>query len=415
MKAPATEATHPDDEPAESAANWLPRLGAHIPALDGLRGLAILLVLIRHQTVMSRSAGPALDEWFARIAEVGWSGVDLFFVLSGFLITGILCDSKQGPHYFRNFYIRRTLRIFPLYYAVVFFSLVILPNLPQGFVPPEKTERFGSIRGDEIFYWLYLSNFSIAAAGEWRHGILDISWSLAIEEQFYILWPTVVFLLSRRSLMRLCGVLVALALAIRVGMTLSGANPIAIYVITPARMDELAIGAFIALAARGPGGILGLVPAARWIVAGTLPILVAGFLWRGGLEHDDPLVQTVGFTLLGLLFGALLVLSLAALPGSGRARLFQSSFMRSFGKYSYALYLFHLPLRALIRDTVYGKHQFLTLFGSQIPGQLVFYVAATALAFACALVSWHLLEKRFLRLKDSFPTAPHRSAGIDTP
>ena len=117
---------------------------------------------------------------------------------SGLLITGILVDSKGGAGYFWNFYAHRTLRIFPLYYAVVFLSLVVIPNLPPGLVPSGKLANFGRIDGDELWYWLYLSNFSIARAGEWRHGILGISWSLAIEEQFYLEWPLVVLRCSLR-------------------------------------------------------------------------------------------------------------------------------------------------------------------------------------------------------------------------
>ena len=223
--------------------------GAQIPALDGLRGVAILLVLFHHQTLL-RLDGSGVDPWFGRLFHVGWCGVDLFFVLSGFLITGLLLDAKGGPHYFRNFYARRTLRIFPLYYAVVFFSLVILPNLPEGILPAQKAQSFGRIEGDEIWYWTYLSNYSIAAAGQWRHGILDVSWSLAIEEQFYLLWPLLVAKLGRGALWRLCAGLILLAPACRLALLAAGADELAPYVLTPARIDTLAIGASLALAIR---------------------------------------------------------------------------------------------------------------------------------------------------------------------
>jgi peptidoglycan/LPS O-acetylase OafA/YrhL len=291
-------------------------------------------------------------------------------------------------------------RIFPLYYADVFLSLVVIPNLPEGVVPARKLEGFGRIEGDDLWYWAYLSNFAIARAGEWRHAILDISWSLAIEEQFYLVWPALVLWLGRRGLVRLCAFLLIGALAVRVAMFLAGAHFIAIYVLTPARLDTLAAGALVAAWVRGPTGLLGLVPPARRILVASLLLLLGAFVWRRGLDPSvDPWVYTLGFSVLVAFFAALLVLALAAPPGSALFRFFSHPAMRTFGKYSYAIYLFHLPLRALLRDTVYGPDRFLTLFGSQIPGQLLFYVAATLLTLPVAMASWHLFEKHFLKLK----------------
>jgi peptidoglycan/LPS O-acetylase OafA/YrhL len=362
--------------------------------------------MVFHQTLLSGSgAANAFDRWFFDLAKVGWCGVDLFFVLSGYLITGILWDARNSEGYFRNFYARRTLRIFPLYYAVVFFALVVLPNLPAGVVPPEKVVSLGRLEAsDEIWYWLYLSNFSIAAAGAWRHGILDISWSLAIEEQFYLVWPAVVFLLSRTALLRLCLAMIVGALALRVGLALADTIWISAYVLTPARMDVLAVGAFVALASRGPGGIDGLRPGSRAFGLGAGLLLAAWFLWAGSLNVRDPLVRTFGFTLVALAFGGLLVEVLCVRSGSALHRFFTHRALRELGKYSYALYLFHLPLRALLRDTVYGSDDFPIVLGSQVPGQLLFYAAASSLAFAAAFASWNLYEKRFLALKRYFPT-----------
>jgi len=132
--------------------------------------------------------------------------------------------------------------------------------------------------------------------------------------------------------------------------------------------------------------------------------LVGIFLWRGRLDGMDPVVQVAGYSLLALLYASLLVLIVQARPESRLQRFFTARSLRMFGRYSYALYLFHLPLRALIRDTVYGRPEFLTLFGSQIPGQLIFYVASTALALVFALASWYLFESHLLRLKRFFPS-----------
>ena len=379
----------------------------HVPALDGVRGLAILLVLVYHETLLSATEGATLaDRWFAQVCHAGWSGVDLFFVLSGFLISGILLDAKGRPHYFRNFYARRTLRIFPLYYAVVFLSLVVIPNLPAGFVPIDKLANFGRIEGDEIWYWLYLSNFSIAQAGEWRHGILDISWSLAIEEQFYLVWPAIVLCCSRRTLQRLCVGIVLVSPVLRLAAVLLGFDPIAIYVLTPLRLDPLAVGALIACFVRSERGLDALAPHAPRVLVASVLGLMALWGWRGDLAALDPAVQVVGFSLLALAFGGLLVQTLKARPGGPLAGFFTHPVMRVFGKYSYALYLFHLPLRAMVRDGFYGRDDLWTLFGSQIPGQLVFYAISTALALVAAKLSWELYERRWLELKRFFPVAP---------
>ena len=145
-----------------------------IPALDGLRGIAIILVIISHATLYRPEEG--LDSWIAAVPLFGWIGVDLFFILSGYLITGILLDSRNSQNYYSSFFARRALRIFPLYYVVLFLALVILPQLPELHrvivgpypIPPK------------LPYWLYLTNFSIADRGM-VHGWLDVAWSLAIE------------------------------------------------------------------------------------------------------------------------------------------------------------------------------------------------------------------------------------------
>jgi peptidoglycan/LPS O-acetylase OafA/YrhL len=125
----------------------------------------------------------------------------------------------------------------------------------------------------------------------------------------------------------------------------------------------------------------------------------------GGFDPYVPAMQMVGYTGLGLLFGGLLVLTLTAGPGWLPLRALQSRPLMTFGKYSYALYLFHLPLRAIIRDKLYGPDQFLTLMGSPLPGQVLFYVAATLVALVAAWLSWNLYEKHFLALKRHFGSA----------
>jgi peptidoglycan/LPS O-acetylase OafA/YrhL len=382
----------------------------HIPSLDGLRGLAILLVMLFHMTLLGTLPGSmdlnfhcAFDRLWFNIMEFGWCGVDLFFVLSGFLITGLLYDAKGGARYFSSFYVRRVLRIFPLYYLVVAFSLLVLPHIHNS-----KTQKFGHIAGDEIWYWTYLSNYIIAKK-HFRHGILDVSWTLAIEEQFYLVWPAVVLLLSRVKLLWVCVGMIVSAIIVRTILFAHGVHPIAIMALTPCRMDSLAVGAALAMLVRGPGGV------DRWIFPAKIVGFISGLFlavhWivKGPSWDDSTFGQDLGYSLLAIFFGSVLCLSLRLKPRSFPNQLLNSTFMRQMGRYSYALYLCNFPIRALIRDGVYGPSRFLTVFGSQMPGQLVFYGLAMSGSVIVAWLSWHLYEVHFLRLKRFFPM-PHASA-----
>ena len=148
----------------------------HDPALDGVRGLAIALVVASHVTTWP----PATQ---------GWIGVDLFFVLSGFLITGILADSRNVIGRARAFYVRRALRILPLYYGVLVTLFVVIPILH-----PLHTQEYQTLAREQWWYWTYLQNWRIASAHSIDGGSLVWFWSLAIEEQFYLIWPVTLVL-----------------------------------------------------------------------------------------------------------------------------------------------------------------------------------------------------------------------------
>jgi peptidoglycan/LPS O-acetylase OafA/YrhL len=392
---PCLEAVVPDAK-AQGASSRPRSHCDHLPVLDGLRGLAILAVMIYHQTILT--SDNTIDQIFLRFAEFGWCGVDLFFVLSGFLITGILLDAREAPHYFKNFYARRALRIFPLYYAVLIFCLGLLPLFPHL-----KVANFSRIAGDEAWYFLYLQNYVMAWRGAFRHGILDVTWSLAIEEQFYLVWPFVVLLLRPRALLGLCLAVILFVPVLR-GVALAyWVSPLAVYVATPTRLDGLAAGAFAVLAVRQARSVQQLLPTSR-LLAGAAGVGVLGvWLTPKGYSWESPLTATVGFSLLAVFFAAMLLLAVGSRPGKLLHRTLTHPFMRAFGKYSYSMYLFHLPLRALLRDTVYNNSRFPTVGGSRLPGQVLFYLAATALTFAVSWLSWHLLEKQFLKLKRFFP------------
>jgi peptidoglycan/LPS O-acetylase OafA/YrhL len=367
--------------------------GRHIPVLDGLRGIAILLVLFLHFAPYAPGLGrptSLMDRLYVRVAETGWLGVDLFFVLSGFLITGILYDTKGSKHYFRQFYARRFLRIFPLYYAVLALFLIVLPWLH---IFDSVTKE---LRGEAAWYWTYLYNFKVAATGFRTSGALSHFWSLAVEEQFYLIWPIVVLWLGRKHLLVICAAAVVAALACRLALSFTG------YVVlpdvwTPARMDALAVGAFIAVMARQPDG---LAVMRRW----ATPVAVAAALPLAVMLRYNVAVTTVAHTLGALLFGAILVVSLIA-PASGPlVRTTASPFLTFFGRYSYALYIFH-PLLLWFKP-VFSLAFVPTVFGSLLPAYLLWLVMSIGATVAVALVSWHLLEKQFLKMKRFFPYHP---------
>src|SRR5438045_2849128 len=169
-----------------------PRQSAYVPELDGVRGLAILGVMALH-FVGTIAPTNVLERALAKAAGYGVWGVDLFFVLSGFLITGILYDSKASSRYLRDFYMRRALRIFPLYYGVLFVLFVLIPRDMLSRVDPQ----LGAARDLQVWVWPYLTNVYLGAGQTWSIPYISHFWSLAIEEHFYLVWPFVILLLSR--------------------------------------------------------------------------------------------------------------------------------------------------------------------------------------------------------------------------
>jgi peptidoglycan/LPS O-acetylase OafA/YrhL len=339
-----------------------------------------------------------------KVAGYGVVGVDLFFVISGFLITGLLLEAKGKPHYFRNFYARRTLRIFPLYYFVLACSFLVLPL----FVTPSPL--LAVAQAQQGWLWTYLSNFYIAATSSWESMTYFAHfWSLAIEEQFYLVWPLVVLLASREGLARIClGVIVA-GLALRIGLVLNGVSELSVSVLTPCRVDTLCVGAFLATHIRRPG------VRDRWVaqsgrVAVLLAIVLAALIVFVAVTKFEPLVlHQVRNSLYALLFAALILVALKGRADDGRFNVvtlvLRSSILRFFGKYSYGLYVYHALLTWLMieaqteqwLDGVTGNHA-LTIVVRAVMGVVV--------SLAVAMLSYHLLEKRFLALKRYFEASP---------
>jgi peptidoglycan/LPS O-acetylase OafA/YrhL len=371
---------------------------AYIPALDGIRGLAILLVLCFHFMLVEGDS--PVVRMIQKTWGFGWVGVDLFFVLSGFLITGILLDAKDRPNYFRNFYARRTVRIFPLYYAFLVVMLLVLPALVghSAFVA-----HLGEPPVGQWAYWLYVYNLFQGHHGPTFSHALGVTWSLCIEEQFYLLWPTVVWFCSTRTLLKVCGGLMLVSLLSRLVMVMNGFGEVPVSQWTFCRMDALAVGAALALVFKSNlASVEKLRLPARWLVW-CVPVVILSLNVVGGKLMHNPIFLVGGFTALAAMFGSLLLLTVTSAPGTILSRFFTHPLMRMFGRYSYAIYLFNQPVKYLLRDFVFNPNVNFVVLGSRVPAQLGFFVIATIITLALAWLSWHLFEKHFLKLKDLFP------------
>ncbi len=341
----------------------------HIPRLDGVRAVAVLLVLALH---VPKAPGNILEVALARIAAAaGQVGVDLFFVLSGFLITGILLDTRGHPQYLRNFYIRRTLRIFPLYYFALALMSVVLPRMGHPIFTPAR---------DQLWFWAYLQDVAFTfwptVTGP------NHFWSLAVEEHFYLIWPFLVWKWDIPYLRRALAGIILLTFGVWLLLLFFGYGT---FYFTLARFDGLSLGALLAIRARS-GGLQVLAVMAhttlRWAV---VPFAVLYFAVSGSALWS---VQVLKSTVIALLLAAVLVLVLTGKPESAAVRVLSSAPLRSIGKYSYAMYVFHPVLEVL----------------AYLPATsfLIRFPLAIGLTWAMARVSWTLVEYPFLRLKSRF-------------
>lgn len=370
-----------------------------------MRGIAILMVMALHFVCSAITVPQSRLEYvLGRLTGYGAWGVDLFFVLSGFLITGILWDTRGRAEYFKTFYMRRTLRIFPLYYATL---LVLVVLLPAGLLERYAPEAL-KIRELQWWLWPYLANVYVAKQGGFDIPYVSHFWTLAVEEHFYLVWPFVVGLLSRVTVVRVSMVSIAFALIMRAGFEHWYPGSLYGHVLTPFRLDALCIGALLALSVRGPRGIDGMAHVAKrgWLPAafGVLACSVLNAKLPGVLP-----VQALRETLLALLFGFGIVL---ASHGAGPPLLKQtlrSPWLRFFGKYSYGLYVFHGIIAYAL-----GVHGSLPLFerltGGHLSGLLLQALLASLASIGLSVLSYELFEERFLRLKERFEPKAGKAA-----
>jgi len=360
--------------------------------LDGVRGVAIALTLLCNTLMLGWGGNHAQKAWHL-LAEGSWIGVQLFFVLSGFLITGILIDSKGGKFYFRNFYARRALRIFPAYFlmvAIVFIGL----SISNQHMPLSQS-----------CYWFFVSNFCIANYGSWVDDHLGITWSLAVEEQFYLVWPFLIWLLPVRYLGKAIAAIIAASLLLRYGMVAAGVSGLKLYALTPVRADGLAAGALIAVAVRSGIGGERLAKLGITALAGGIAAMVAVTIEAGSFDYRNTFIMTIGYTALTVASSGL-VLFLAAEQNAAHAlrRTFRWKPLVAFGFYSYGIYLYHALVSFFFGRFPFLQPEALARFpGGPFAAQIMATASITAITFLLALVSYHLFEKRFLDLRPYFP------------
>lgn len=352
------------------------RLPSHIPELDGLRGLAIALVLIYHCHTKLESTH------FDVIAKWGWVGVNLFFVLSGFLITGIIADSREDPRFFRNFYARRALRIWPVYVLVLLMNYLAVPWIFGSFWWSVDQMR----SAPWLHYIFFVQNLFFIALP----GTLGPTWSLAIEEQFYVFWaPVARFFRNGALLPFLIAVLIASPF-----MRLANFR-----FVTPTNtlthLDGLAIGSMIALGLRT---IEFSRSALRRFAALGLLFGISGvilMIFHGSAFTDSLLALGFG----GMLLAALLVTGHRSWYGT----LLKARPLNYLGKISYGLYMIHILCFVVIGSFDLKMERF------GMWGDLAVVAVRMALSIGAATVLWYGFERPILKLKRYFISAPERS------
>lgn len=368
----------------------------HLPALDGVRGIAVSLVLLRHLFVRN----PFANDSFAvsvvtRLLATGWVGVDLFFVLSGFLITGILYDTQQTSHFFRNFYMRRILRIFPLYYGVLAILAIVSISLGYHWFLP-GTLRIITYTGTLFLHGIGSNN------APWIN--LNHLWSLQIEEQFYCVWPFLVSRLqTKRRILAACAIGIFLSFCVRIVAVLSGlwsSYPYTLYSWTPGRFDGLLSGAALAILVRTELREWLLRSAGVFFWTLTTICVASIFCVYIYSPTQNPLVGIVGPILYASISASLLLMALRR--GSRTEHALSSSWLRFMGRLSYGLYIFHWIIYAMLVDKLHAivaAHSASKVLGTLVPGAVTLLISIVA-----AMVSFRFFERPILKLKRYFPS-----------
>jgi len=358
----------------------------HISELDGVRGIAVLLVVLFHCF-----PGP--------LTGIGWIGVDLFFVLSGFLITGILIDSKGNNKYYVNFIGRRILRIFPLYYLVLFIILFLIPT----FGGVRSGSNFDFYTQHQGWFWSYLQNWLYSFHGFPENLILVHFWSLGVEEQFYLVWPWVVLFIPERYLLKISLLLCVAAITFRLlPLTWFNFAPQYRYMNTFSRMDALLLGGIIAQLIRKNKKVLEKIIIPVGILG--LSVFIIGLIIKRSLSFSE---LPFYYTAIDLFMCMILVMSVSNVKWI--RNILRYTPLTFLGKYSYGLYVYHYIIYILLK---YKLGNWLSLhlsYFSPVILMLILGIITVVSSLIVCVLSYHLFEVHFLKLKVYFRNGPKKS------
>jgi peptidoglycan/LPS O-acetylase OafA/YrhL len=383
------------DAAAEPSSTLQAAPPARIPELDGVRGIAILLVLVFHYAVTPLLARPLGRVAHATVQAflLTWSGVDLFFVLSGFLIGGILLDQREAPRYFRAFFARRICRIFPLY----FLALACFAALTWALGPLGRNAGFDWTLAGPMPAWSYATftqNIVMAARGDLGAHALAVTWSLGVEEQFYLLLPFVIRFVPRRWLPAALVLLAAVGPTLRVAMGQRFEVPR--FVITPCRLDSLMLGVLCAWMLRQPASRRWL-GTHRGLLYSALAVLGLATLYSSYRPHPFAAfnVYPWRYTWMAVMFACFLLLAVVegSAGGGPASALARNRVLRWCGGLAYGLYLIHQAVLGLAHGAL--LHQAPQL---RTATDLAVTLGALGATLVLAAASWRWFEKPILAL-----------------
>jgi len=361
-------------------------VGQYYPELNGLRALAVIAVIIVHCN--GRSGAEAItyiNHCYSNIMSTGWIGVDLFFVLSGFLITGILLDTCKEKGYFKNFFIRRAVRILPLYYLtlLLFFPFMLLIGNLDTFSP------------HYLMYIFHLGNWNVLFELEQPKELVHL-WSLAVEEQFYIFWPILMLIFVRRRLsIPLCLFVIITSIIVRIALVLNDLNYPA-YEITIARLDGLASGALLAILMKEKrDDLLNLKNTNKLFIMGMATIITL-FHINGNFFGRSSLIVTLGIASLPMVFIPLILWTFLLDKTHPYRRFLASKPLIFIGKISYGMYVYHMFIILGLAELVIIPQD---VFGYHIT-QLLFFLLSLFSTIIIAWISYTFFESKILKLKN---------------
>ena len=341
--------------------------------LDSLRAIAACMVILYHFFTEIQINTQTLFQ-LRRISTFGQTGVILFFVLSGFLITRILIATKDENNYFKNFYIKRTLRIFPLYYLFLLIFYFVYPVL---FKIPYVTF------GQQIYYYTYLQGFALTFG--WPSSGPGNYWSLAVEEHFYLFWPLLIYFFSNKNLLRFVIFIILGDVLLRVFMLFKG---IEIYHFTFTRFDSLAIGSLLALIE--VKGKLTEKYSKNFLFISILTIIPTVILWMFLSGSENIIVKSVKFSLISVVYFAIIGYLLSIKNDHLINNFLNKPIISYTGKISYGLYIYHPFAFAIARKWFNTDCWPFDLFLGFI------------LTYIMSVISYHFFETYFLSFKRYF-------------